>query len=135
MKVPLDRIACASVIVVDDDPGTCAMLCLYLEAQGHQCVTATTGAEAVALCRDRHFDCMLLDARLGAMSGLSVAQRLGGQSSAMRPTHIFLLTGHPKSEFTPALRDGLVDGYILKSDNLEELSLVVRESVRVPDPT
>lgn len=129
MRAQLVPLPCATVLVVEDDPSTREMLCMLLEAEGHECVTASTGAEALALCRTRHFDCMLIDATIGAMSGVSVAQRLGGSDSVMGPTHVYLMTGHAKSDFATALRERVVDGHILKPADIHELAEVVRASM------
>ena len=86
----------AKVLAVDDDLDTTGTVRAMVEMDGHECHTALNGWEALAMCRQHHFDCMFLDARLGSLSGLAVAQRLGGQDSSLRPRHIILLTGSPR---------------------------------------
>ena len=115
----------ARVLAVDDDPDTARTVRALVEIDGHQCYTANTGADALALCAEHHFDCMFLDARLGALSGLAVAQRLGGSESTMRPTHIVLLSGAPREDFFSALRDRIVDSYLRKPATLENIRSVL----------
>ena len=120
---------CANVLIVEDDRDTLNMLCVLLEAEGHKCIGVDNGPAAIELCVSTHFDCMLIDASLGGMSGVSVAQRLGGHASAIRPTHILLVTGHPKSDFVTALREGVIDGHVLKPADVNELAELVRRSM------
>ena len=109
----------AKVLAVDDDLDTTGTVRAMVEMDGHECHTALNGWEALAMCRQHHFDCMFLDARLGSLSGLAVAQRLGGQDSSLRPRHIILLTGSPREDFHTALRDRVIDGYLQKPATLE----------------
>ena len=111
----------ARVLAVDDDADTTATVRALVEMDGHRCYTAQSGADALALCKRHHFDCMFLDERLGPLSGLAVAQRLGGSDSTMRPTHIVLLTGLPREDFLSALRDRTIDSYLRKPATLENI--------------
>lgn len=77
---------------------------------------------------------MLLDVVLEGASGLAVAQRLGGSESGIRPTHVYLITGKPKSDFVDALREGWADGHILKPVASDELDAIVRSSLRPIPP-
>jgi CheY-like chemotaxis protein len=124
----------ASVLVVDDDAHTRDILDGFLKAQGHDCVAVASGAEAISLCKATHFDCLLLDVALEGMSGLAVAQRLGGSESVIRPTRVFLISGRPKSDFADAMRQGWADGHILKPIASEELLALVRDSLRPAPP-
>ena len=126
----------AKVLVVDDDERTRDMLHGFLMSEGHDCVAIANGAEAVALCKSTHFDCMLLDVALEGLSGLAVAQRLGGSDSVIRPACVFLISGRPKSDFAEAIRAGWADGHLLKPIASDELAAAVRGSVRakLPDP-
>lgn len=136
MRVALSSVRrafeCAVVLVVDDDADTRETLCVILEAEGHECVSVGTGSQAIAACRERRFDCMLLDYSLGTMSGLAVAQRLGGSESVNRPSHVLLMTGHDRAEFSSAIREGLVDGYVQKPADLDKLVDMVRNSIKPP---
>jgi FixJ family two-component response regulator len=83
------------------------------------------------LCRSQQFDCMLLDVRLQHMSGLSIAERLA--DSEFRPRHIVLMTGTDVKEFESALRNGLVDGYLQKPADLDDLIERVTASLNPRD--
>lgn len=76
------------------------MLVVMLKQDGHQAKGVTSASEALRVCLSERFDCMVLDAQLGMTAGLAVAERLA--DSPMRPTHIVIVTGHPKDDFQAA---------------------------------
>lgn len=111
----------ARVLAVDNEVDAASAIRDFVVMQGHECLVATSGGEALELCRQHHFDCMFLDARLGGVSGLSVAQRLGGVDSLLRPLHIIVLSVAPREDFQTPLRERVVDGYLQKPATRERI--------------
>lgn len=58
------------ILVVDDDPGLCAVLAKILEAKGHQVAIAHTGEEAIAIEQKEAYKIILIDMKLPTMNGL-----------------------------------------------------------------
>ena len=58
-----------SLLVVDDDQNHRRMLRNLLEEWGYRVTGADSGEDAVALCREQPFDLVLMDVRMGGMSG------------------------------------------------------------------
>jgi len=58
------------ILVVDDDPGMCAVLAKILNAKGHKVATAHTGEEAIALERAERYEIILIDMKLPTINGL-----------------------------------------------------------------
>jgi two-component system, OmpR family, alkaline phosphatase synthesis response regulator PhoP len=119
---------CGRVLVVDDDPDTVTTIVMRLEQDGHRCTGVTSGGEALRLCQTQKFDCMVLDAQLGTSAGLAVAERLA--ASPMRPQHIVIVTGHPRNDFEAPLRTGLIDGYLQKPLDVDDLAERVRRALQ-----
>jgi two-component system, sensor histidine kinase and response regulator len=65
-----------SVLVVDDDATNRDVLFRRLERQGHRVQTASSGAEALDLLRQRPFDLVLLDIMMPDMDGYEVLRQI-----------------------------------------------------------
>ena len=57
------------VLVVDDEPYLCELVCDVLEAEGHKTRTAQNGLEALKQIRQRKPDLILLDLMMPVMDG------------------------------------------------------------------
>lgn len=64
------------ILVIDDEAGIRQTTSVCLEAMGHECVSASTGAQALKEMEKQHFDAVLLDLRLNQEDGLDVLPRL-----------------------------------------------------------
>ena len=51
------------------------------EQMGHEVFSAQTGAEGLALIRSEHPDLVVVDLRIGDMSGLQIDRKYPGSSS------------------------------------------------------
>lgn len=73
------------VLVVDDDDDSAAFLALLLEHDGHAVRVAGSGAQALSQVRAFAPELVLLDLRLGDMSGyeLAAALRAGGAAGLL----------------------------------------------------
>ena len=70
------RLADKQVLVVDDDPISVEISQQILTDLGINVVTATTGKQALALCKASKFDALLLDCHLPDISGYDIAETL-----------------------------------------------------------
>ena len=70
------RSAPERVLVVEDDPDVCALLCDLLTVEGYRVDCAADGAAAVARVKEEQPDAIVLDVMLPGMSGLQVCQEL-----------------------------------------------------------
>src|SRR6201988_855011 len=68
----------ARVLVVDDVPANAKLLEARLSAEYFDVVTATSGAEALAICERAQCDIVLLDVMMPEMDGFEVCRRLKG---------------------------------------------------------
>jgi two-component system, response regulator PdtaR len=77
-----------SVLLVEDDALIGLLLAEMLAGMGHDvCAVATTTAEAVAASAQHQPDLMIVDARLGAESGIDAVERI---LRTRRVPHMFI---------------------------------------------
>ena len=60
------------LIVDDDEQGMREFLTICLSRAGHQCIAATSGAEAIRLMSDRQFDLVITDLTMPGLGGMEV---------------------------------------------------------------
>ncbi len=58
------------ILVVDDDPNTCATLKDILEAKGYKVGTALSGEEAIEIAQENKYDMIFIDMKLPTINGL-----------------------------------------------------------------
>ncbi len=67
-----------SILVVDDNEGVRIILDEYLSWCGHNVKVVDTGAEAIELCMNKHFDLVLTDLDMPDVTGYDVIVALNG---------------------------------------------------------
>jgi DNA-binding response OmpR family regulator len=65
-----------AILIVDDEPDTCANLSDILSDLGYQVDTAGSGEEALELMRAKHYDVALLDYKMPGMDGLTLYRKI-----------------------------------------------------------
>lgn len=79
------------VLVVDDQPLLCQLLCEYLEDDGHTAEVANSGSEAVQKFRGHRFDLVITDHVMDGMTGEQLAVAL---KEIAPQVPVILLTGY-----------------------------------------
>jgi len=64
------------ILVVEDDPTTCALLEKAIREEGHAVVVEANGLSAVDIARAHQFEAIVLDVMLPGLDGFRVAKRL-----------------------------------------------------------
>jgi len=64
------------VLVVDDHPDTADVIAMMMRTLGHECRTATTGEDGLALAHEMRPDIALLDIGMPDLSGYELARSL-----------------------------------------------------------
>jgi putative nucleotidyltransferase with HDIG domain len=122
------------VLIVDDEPEILNVAIQFLQAVGHQCLTARNASKALEMLRnpDYHFDLMLTDVMMSGMSGIDLTK----QALEILPD-LPVITMSGTSELqTPvaALRAGSID-YLIKPFTGDELiTAFARALARRNDP-
>jgi len=102
------------VVVVDDDKLVCAALKTILEAENISVVgTGYNGKEAIKLYESLHPDIILMDIRMGTMTGLEAAEA------------ILKIDGNAKILFLTTFSD---DEYIIKSLKIGAKGYIIKQN-------
>ena len=80
----------ARILLVDDNPLGSTARGMILKDNGYEVETALSGEEAWEIFQKKHFDIVVTDFRMKAMTGLELIQRIRASNS---PARIVLLSG------------------------------------------
>ncbi|HKU22450.1 MAG TPA: sigma-54 dependent transcriptional regulator [Terriglobales bacterium] len=124
------------VIVIDDEPSTCAFLQAAFTAEGHQCHTFVRPEEAERHLANAEADLAMVDVYLGAVNGIDLLSRL----RALRPElYPVIMTAHVSVETAArSVAEGAVD-YVSKPLTIEQLRAIcqrargLRQKVQPPE--
>ena len=112
----------ARVLIVDDEPKLVTLLKSALAHRGHDVVSATGGAEALALLPGGRFDVVLTDLRMEPVDGMAV---LAGARKQSPDTAVIILTAYPEVKgAVEALQQGAAH-YLTKPFNFQEVAHAV----------
>jgi DNA-binding NtrC family response regulator len=114
------------LLLVDDEAGFLEPMKARIERRGIACVTAASGAEALAILGASPIDCAVVDVRMPEMDGLELLRRLRRLYPALP---VILLTGHASVELGVTGMELGAFEYLLKPIELDELLDTVRRSV------
>ncbi len=90
----MERLAAATVLVIDDDPLHRALIGDQLKPAGFTVLEAVDGTEGLARTRVRHPDLILLDAIMPGLDGFATCERLKADP-ATRAIPVIFITGSP----------------------------------------
>ena len=115
-----------SVLVADDDPGSCRFLCDGLRSLGARIEACTDGMAALDRARAQAFDLLLLDCRMPGAGALAILTLLRDDAQAGSTDSIAVAT---TAELEPAERQPLLDAgfseILLKPCRLSDLQRVL----------
>ena len=106
----------AKFLIVDDSEQSREILCRLLERQGHSCVTASSGKEALELVEDHQFDMVLLDLMMPGMNGLEALHAVKSNPKFENLAVVMLSAFDEVDEIGQSLEAGAED-YLLKPFN------------------
>jgi DNA-binding response OmpR family regulator len=116
-----------NTLVVDDEQGIRLFLTETLRRSGHAVSSASSGEEALDVLRDRHFDLVLLDLKLGgAVDGLRVLEAVKWR---WPDTAVVMLTAHASLDSAVAAIGEGVEGYLIKPVKADEVRRAVEKAL------
>ncbi|MET0590683.1 MAG: response regulator [Naasia sp.] len=115
-----------TILIADDDPQILRALRITLGAKGYDVVTASDGAQAVAVAIEHKPDLYLLDLGMPELDGVDVIHALRGWSTAP----ILVVSGRSGSEDKVEALDAGADDYVTKPFAIDELLARVRALTR-----
>lgn len=108
------------ILIVDDERDIVKALMIRLQSKGYEVVVAYDGAQGVFMAHKENPDLILLDIRMPAGDGFSVAEKLK-QSEETRAIPIIFLTGSPERNAEGRAMELGARFYIKKPYDPEEL--------------
>jgi len=114
------------VAVVDDDESLCRALGRLLRAAGIQPITYPSAEAFLAGTKHPQFDCLVLDIRLGGMSGIELGQRLVAEGGH---TPFIYMTAHDDPETRARAEAAGCAAYFRKTDSAAEVLEAIRRLV------
>ncbi|MGJ3522442.1 sigma-54-dependent transcriptional regulator [Nitratidesulfovibrio sp. D1] len=114
------------LLVVDDDATHRNMLQTLLADWGYRTESAENGETAVTLCRESPFDLILMDLRMGELSGIGALREIRAYNPAIP---ILIMTAYSNVESAvDAIKSGAYD-YLTKPLDFEELRLTLERAL------
>lgn len=114
------------VLVVDDEESILDFICMALEQEGYEVMTAGTGAEALEKFSTERPQLVVLDWMLPDLDGLEVCQRIRQVSD----TPVLMLTARAEWEDRVRGLDAGADDYLAKPFKYQELLARLRAILR-----
>lgn len=117
------------ILIVDDEVVERNTLSRILELEGYHVITASSGEEAIVLLRNQPIDLMLLDLKIGRMSGMDLLSMAHDEFPSL---HIIVLTAHGTMESVIEALRKRVDDYLLKPLRAEEILNSLHKALSKP---
>ena len=123
-----------TILVVDDDPTTCALTTTLLEREGYRTRWCTNGREALEIVATTPISLVLLDVMMPGMDGFEVCTRLRA-TEAGKQIPIILLTGRNDVDTRLEGMQSGVSEFLAKPVTRHELLARVRAQLHILDLT
>ena len=126
--------AALAVLLVEDNDLNQEVACAMLGNAGHRVEIAGNGAEAVDICAQRRFDCVLMDCQMPGMDGYEATRRIRAHetaSGAPRTPIVALTANAMNGDRERCLQAGMDDFLAKPFDAPALLAAVARNASRV----
>lgn len=124
-RIPEENMA-TTILVVDDDDAHRGMLRMMLKTWGYQVEEAADGDEAVEKVREKAFDAVLTDVRMGRVDGIEAMKGILSFNPSMP---VILMTAYSSVETAvDALRVGACD-YLIKPLDFDALRQTLKRAI------
>ncbi|MEO0073586.1 MAG: sigma-54 dependent transcriptional regulator [candidate division WOR-3 bacterium] len=111
-------------MLVDDEPKYVELTAAHLRDKGHEVMTFTSGADAIAALNSFHPELVITDLRMSPVDGMAV---LAATKSALPDTDVLMITAFGTIDTAvQAMKTGAAD-FVTKPVRLEELSLRIEQ--------
>jgi two-component system response regulator HydG len=120
-------VAIGTVLVVDDDEGTCELLEIMLVGEGYEVQVESSAKAALEHLDDPELDAILTDLHMDGIDGTELCRRVGAQRPELP---VVVITGHVSIDAAvTAMRAGAYD-FLTKPIDIKLLTPVVARAVR-----
>ena len=119
----------ARILVIDDDRNLLEAVAEFLEASGHEVVTAPDGETGLRLARERLPDLVLSDVRMADVDGYEVVRRLQ-EDAATAAVPVILMTGYADQRGMRQAMELGAEDYLAKPFGGRELVQTIEARLR-----
>ncbi len=116
----------ASILVIDDDPGTCQTIGDVLELRGHVVQSATQARSALEVLTGRAIDAAILDLQLPDVSGLVLLKAIKTSSPT---TEVIIVTGHATVTTAIQAINDAAFAYVTKPFEMDHLMAMIEKAL------
>ncbi|MDQ3000934.1 MAG: response regulator [Fibrobacterota bacterium] len=108
-----------NILIVDDEPAICTVICDYLRLQGYNCASANAVDSALQILQTvQGVDCILSDIKMPGKSGIDLLRKV---TTNWPDTAVILFTGNAEIQTAVAsMQEGAYD-FILKPIQLKQV--------------
>lgn len=117
----------ARILVVDDEAEICAVTKSFLSRKNYAVATATDEAAALEALEKQRPDLVLLDVRLGGVSGIELLRKI---KEINKDAKVIMVTGAEDDQSMEQAYKLGADDYITKPFSCEALSRLVAEKLK-----
>ena len=118
-----------NVLAVDDHPANLKLVKILLEEAGLNVMTATSGQQAIDLCKQQPFDMVLMDIQMPGMNGVEATQQIRLLQLSPRPTIVALTADVMEGQRQKLLQQGF-DDYQSKPLRFDKLQTLLEKWLR-----
>ena len=115
----------AKILVVDDDPLTCELICEILRSAGMDASFLTSSTEAARLLKQEKFHAVFLDMRMPAPDGAELARKVRA-SGVNASTVIVMITGEQDRTVMARAFEAGVEFFLFKPVERNKLLKLIR---------
>ncbi|MDI6728219.1 MAG: sigma-54 dependent transcriptional regulator [Thermodesulfovibrionales bacterium] len=117
----------SKILVVDDQKTVCYSLQRFLQSEGYDVHTATSGEDALSVLNDANPDLVIMDVRMPEMDGLEVLRRI---KESHPKVQVIMMTAFSTTEKAiEAIKLGAYD-YLTKPFDNDELLIRAKDAIK-----
>ena len=122
----------AKIVIIDDEPSILQLMSKLCNGLGHEVFSLTTGSEGLQTIDKELPDLLIVDLKIGDMSGIEIIERCAQNHPGMP---IIMVTGFGSVETAvEAMRQGAFD-YLTKPFELDDLQRTLNRALKLSSST
>lgn len=116
-----------AILVVDDEPSVCGLVCRALGSEGYRCYAAADGGEAIEMLQEQSFDLVVSDVAMPGMSGIDLLTHVHDERLDVG---VVMITGMEDREVAIKALELGAYGYVFKPFKPTEIVVPVKNALR-----
>jgi len=116
----------SKLLWIDDEIEMLRAPILFLEQKGYQVVKASNGSDAIDLCREEHFDLILLDENMPGLTGLQTLQMI---KEVQPEVPVVMVTKSEEEDIMNQAIGSKIADYLIKPVNPNQILLTLKKNI------